>query len=162
MQDRSKLDYLIINKEQQQQTIDRVGLLLKEKLSLQQSLINKLAENTSNNEQLCLELLEIFDALESLIDYFKNNPKLTDRAVERLPKSLSTIQTKLLSILAKQQVVPIAVSNNEPDWQLYQIVDTQINPAVTAPVVTKVVRQGFKKGTQILRPVEAMVDKPPI
>jgi molecular chaperone GrpE len=162
MQDRSKLDYLIINKEQQQQTIDRVGLLLKEKLSLQQSLINKLAENTSNNEQLCLELLEIFDALESLIDYFKNNPKLTDRAVERLPKSLSTIQTKLLSTLAKQQVVPIAVSNNEPDWQLYQIVDTQINPAVTAPVVTKVVRQGFKKGTQILRPVEAMVDKPPI
>ncbi len=162
MQDRSNLDYLIISKEQQQQTIDRVGLLLKEKLSLQQSLINKLAENTSNNEQLCLELLEIFDALESLIDYFKNNPKLTDRSVERLPKSLSTIQTKLLSTLAKQQVAPIAVSNNEPDWQLYQIVDTQINPAVTTPVVTKVVRQGFKKGTQILRPVEVIVDKPPV
>jgi molecular chaperone GrpE len=162
MKNQPESDYLVISKEQQQQTIDRVGLLLKEKLSLQQSLINKAAANVSNNEQLFLELLEIFDALESLIDYFKNNRQLTERAIERLPKSLSTIQTKLLATLAKQQVELIKVIDTEPDWQLYQIVDTQINPIVTAPVVTKVVRQGFKNGAQLLRPVEVIIDKPPV
>jgi molecular chaperone GrpE len=160
MQDRSPVDYLLISQSQQQETIDRVGLLLKEKLSLQQSLINQLAENTANNEQLYLELLEIFDALESLIDYFKNNPQLTERTIARLPKSLSTIQSKLLSTLAKQQVELINTIDTYPDWSLYQIIDTQIDPSLTAPVVRKVVRQGFKKETKILRPVEVIVDKP--
>ncbi len=159
--DRLTADYLVISKEQQQQTIDRIGLLLREKLTLQQSLAERSTKNDATNERLFLELLEIFDALESLVDYFHTNPQLTERAIARIPKSIGTIQSKLLTTLAKQQVNKVELINTSPDWQLCQIVDTQIEPTATTPTITKVVRQGFTHGDNLLRPVEVIVQKPP-
>jgi molecular chaperone GrpE len=151
---------LVISQAQRQQTIEQIGLLLKEKLSLKQSLANRISENIASNEQLFLELLEIFDALESLGDYFKDNPQLTERAIERLPKSIGTIQSKFLTILARRQVSKIELTDLESNLDLCQIVDTQINSEVTTPVITKVVRQGFKIGDYLLRPVEVTIDAP--
>ena len=149
-----------ISRSQQQQTIEQVGLLLKERLSLQQALANRSTIATANNEQLFLELLEIFDALESLQDYFTTNRQLTERAIERIPKSIGTIQSKLLGILAKRHVEKIATGDLDSNLDSCQIVDTHINPAVTAPTITKVVRQGFKIGECLLRPVEVTIDTP--
>ncbi len=150
----------VITQEQQQQTIEQIGLLLKERLSLQQSLANRMTTTSASSEQLFLELLEIFDALESLNEYFTANRQLTERAIDRIPKSIGTIQSKLLGILAKRQVEKIATGDLASDSDLCQIVDTQINSAVTAPTITKVVRQGFTIGECLLRPVEVTIDTP--
>ncbi len=158
--DRSSSDNLIISRAIQQQTIDQIGSLLKERLSLQQSLADRAATHTSSNEQLFLEILEIFDTLESLIDYLQNNPQLTQKAIERIPKSLNTIQSKLLATLARRQVARIEITDPS-DLQFCQIVDTQIDPAVAAPIISKVVRQGFTIDERLLRPVEVIVQKPP-
>ena len=149
----------IITTEQREQAIAQIGTLLKERLSLQQSLANQSANNTSSNEQLFLELLEIFDTLESLIDYFNNNTQPTERAIDRLPKTLSTIQSKLLATLARQQVQIVEINDTAPEWQLYQVVDTQIDPTVTSQKVSKVVRQGFTINNRLLRPVEVIVSR---
>ena len=149
----------IITTEQREQAIAQIGTLLKERLSLQQSLANQSANNTSSNEQLFLELLEIFDTLESLIDYFNNNTQPTERAIDRLPKTLSTIQSKLLATLARQQVQIVEINDTDPQWQLYQVVDTQIDPTATTQKVSKVVRQGFTINNRLLRPVEVIVSR---
>ncbi len=159
-QKRPSEDYLAITKEQQQQAIEQIGCLLKERRSLQQSLAKQDVTNSTSNEQLFLELLEMFDTLESLIDYFENNQQLTERAIERLPKSLGTIQSKLLSILTRREVKMIEVEGTELKGDLYQVVDTQINPCLTTPVITKVVRQGFTINGNLLRPVEVTIDSP--
>ncbi len=150
----------VISQAQQQQTIEQIGVLLKERLSLQQALANRVTMNTASSEQLFLELLEIYDALESLHEYLAANRQLTARAIERLPKSIGTIQSKLLGILAKRQVEKIATANLESALDLCQIVDAQIDSAVTAPTITKVVRQGFKIGESLLRPVEVTIATP--
>jgi molecular chaperone GrpE len=160
-QDRSSSENFIISNVQRQQTIDQIGCLLKERLSLQQSLVDRVATNTSSNEQLFLEILEIFDTLESLIDYLQNNPQLTEKAIERIPKSLNTIQSKLLATLARRQVERVEITDPS-DLQFCQIVDAQIDPAVTVPIISKVVRQGFIIGERLLRPVEVIVQKPPV
>ena len=160
-QDRSSLDNLIISRAIQQQTIEQIGCLLKERLSLQQSLADRVATHTSSNEQLFLEILEIFDMLESSIDYLQNNPQLTEKAIERIPKSLNTIQRKLLAILARRQVEQVEITD-PLDLQFCQIVDTQIDPVVTVPTISKVVRQGFKIDERLLRPVEVIVQKAPV
>jgi molecular chaperone GrpE len=160
-QKQSSAHNLIISQEQQQQTIKQIGLLLKEKVSLQQSLVNQDTKNTADNEQLFLELLEIFDALESLINFFETHQELNGRAIKRLPKSLDTIQSKLLATLAKKQVKKIEVTSIESNIDLYQVVETQINPEVQIPRITKVIRQGFQIGEQLLRPVEVIIDRPP-
>lgn len=160
-QDRDQLpsDNFIISKAQQQQTIAQIGCLLKEKLSLQQSLANQTATHNASNEQLFLEILEIFDTLESLIDYLHNNPQLTEKAIERLPKSLNTIQTKLLATLARRQVERVEIIDPS-DLHSCQIVDAQIDITVTTTTISKVVRQGFTIGERLLRPVEVIVQKP--
>jgi molecular chaperone GrpE len=150
--------YLALDREQQQQTIDRLGSLLKERLVLQQSLAKQSAATTASNEQLFLELLELFDTLESLIDYFQNNNKLTERTLERLPKSLATIQSKLLATLSRRNVQKIELTDIAADSPLCQIIDAQINPQIATPTVTKVVRQGFKIGERLLRPVEIAIE----
>lgn len=160
MSERHLPDCFIISQSQQQQTIEQVGLLLKERLSLQQALANRASTMTANSEQLFLELLEIYDALESLNEYFAANPQLTERAIDRIPKSIGTIQSKLLGILAKRQVEKIATVDLESNLDSCQIVDTQVNSAVTAPTITKVVRQGFTIGECLLRPVEVTIDTP--
>ena len=159
-QDQSSSANFIISRAKQQQTIDQIGCLLKERLSLQQSLAERVATHTASNEQLFLEILEIFDTLESLIDYLHNHPQLTEKAIKRLPKSLTTIQTKLLATLARRQVEQIEITN-PADLQFCQIVDAQIDAAVTVPTISKVVRQGFTIGERLLRPVEVIVQKPP-
>jgi molecular chaperone GrpE len=158
--DRDSNDCFVISKQQQLEIIAQIGCLLKERRSLQQSLAKQIEVNNTNSEQLFLELLEIFDTLESLIEYFQTNHRLTERAIERLPKSLSTIQSKLLATLGRRQVKIIELTDTDLDPDLCQIVDTQINPDVTSPVVTKVVRQGFKIGDRLLRPVEVTIDSP--
>jgi molecular chaperone GrpE len=162
MSDRDRLssDYFTISQAQQQQAIEQIGYLLKERLSLQQSLANQVAKDTANNEQLFLELLEIFDTLESLRDYLQHNP-LSERTIERLPKSLKTIQTKLLSTLARRQVERIEITNTS-DFLQCQIVDTQIDAEVAIPTISKVVRQGFTISERLLRPVEVIISKPPV
>ena len=160
--DRSSSDSFIISKVQQQQTIDQIGCLLKERLSLQQSLSDRVATHTASNEQLFLEILELFDTLESLIDYLQNNPQLTQKAIERIPKSLNTIQSKLLATLARRQVERVEITDPSDDLQFCQIVDTQIDPAATAPTISKIVRQGFTIDKRLLRPVEVIVQKPPV
>jgi molecular chaperone GrpE len=161
MSDRDRLssDNFIISRAVQQQTIDQIGSLLKERLSLQQSLADRAATHISSNEQLFLEILEIFDTLESLIDYLQNNPQLTQKAIERIPKSLTTIQSKLLATLARRQVERVEITDPS-DLQFCQIVDTQIDPAASAPMISKVVRQGFTIDKRLLRPVEVIVHKP--
>jgi molecular chaperone GrpE (heat shock protein) len=52
-------------------------------------------------------------------------------------------------------------SNTESDVDLYKVVETQINPEVQTPRITKVIRQGFQFGEQLLRPVEVIIDRPP-
>ncbi len=160
-QKQSLAQHLIISREQQQQTIEQIRLLLKEKISLKQSLANQDTKNTADNEQLLLELLEIFDALESLINYFEGSQDLSQRAIERLPKSLNTIQNKLIKTLARKLVKKIEITNIQSDLDLYQVVDTQINPDIQSPKIAKVIRQGFKIGEHILRPVEVIIDQPP-
>ena len=159
--DRLPPKYFTISQAQQQQAIEEVGSLLKQRLSLQQSLATQVATDTANNEQLFLELLEIFDTLESLCDYLQNNPQLTARTIERLPKSLKTIQTKLLSTLARRQVERIEITNPS-DLHQCQIVDAQIDAEVEIATISKVVRQGFTIGERLLRPVEVIVSKPPV
>jgi molecular chaperone GrpE len=163
MSDRNRLssEHFTISKAQQQQAIEQVGTLLKQRLSLQQSLATQIATDTANNEQLFLELLEIFDTLESLCDHLHDNPQLTARTIERLPKSLKTIQTKLLSTLARRQVERIEITNPS-DLHQCQIVDTQIDAEVAIPRIAKVVRQGFTIGERLLRPVEVIVTKPTV
>jgi molecular chaperone GrpE len=153
-------DLLQITRAQQQQAIAQLGDLLKEKMALKQTLSIQQEQFQADNEQLFLDLLEVFDAIESLANYLQSNPELSPQAIARLPRSLGAVQSKLLSTLSRRDVKAIEFSGTEPDINICHVVDARVTDAVIAPTITKIVRQGFYSGDKLLRPIEVTIDKP--
>jgi molecular chaperone GrpE len=160
--DRSPTDEILlqITPAQQQQAMTEIGSLLKERVMLKQSLAIAQEKSAADAEQLLLELLEVFDAIESLINYLETNPQLSEKAIARLPKSVGSIRSKLLITLARRDVKPIEFTATQPDINVCQVLDARSTDEVTEPTITKIVRQGFNYGEKLLRPIEVTIDKP--
>ncbi len=150
-----------LNEAQKNKIQQEIGNLLKEKMSLKQSLKQKSEQSESEKEELFLELLEVFDALEFFLNYIEEHRDPSPKFFERLPKSIGTIQKKLLKILEKRQVKSIALLATKPDYTICQVVDREEREDLEEQTITKVVRQGFQVKSKILRPVEVITSKKP-
>ena len=157
----NQLSTLKLNEEQRNQLQDELKTLLKERMSLKQSLQQQGEKATAEKEELFLELLEVFDALESFLNYIEENPDPNPRFFKRFPKSLSTIQKKLLDILERRQVRPIEFKDTKPDYSICQVVDREEREDLEEQTITKVVREGFQVEDKILRPIEVITSKKP-
>ncbi|MEY3222958.1 MAG: hypothetical protein RLZZ203_1814, partial [Cyanobacteriota bacterium] len=87
--------------------VEKLGVLQKDNVALQQSLREQQTKTTAQTEDLFLELLEVADALEALLNYLENNPDPSPEFMERLPKSIGAVNRKFLSVLNKRQILPI-------------------------------------------------------
>ncbi|MEA5620751.1 nucleotide exchange factor GrpE [Cronbergia sp. UHCC 0137] len=145
-----------INLELRDSIEQKLGILLKENVSLQQSIREQKNQAIAQNEDLFLELLEVADALEALLNYLENNSDPSPEFIASLPKSISIVNRKFLSLLKKRQVLPIELESKEPDFNLCRVVDQEERSDVGDQTITKVVRKGFYWGEKILRPVEVI------
>ena len=103
------LKQLTLTSIQRDTLIREISQLLYENSKLTQNLNQQQLENQADQEKTLLEILEIFDALESLLNICdQNNPTL-----KRINKNLLTIQKKILNLLAKKDVSPIKLINNQ-------------------------------------------------
>ena len=152
-----------LNEAQRNKIQQEMGTLLKEKMSLKQSLKQHSDRAESEKEELFLELLEVFDALDFFLDYLAENPEPSPKLFKRLPKSIGTIKKKLLNILEKRQVKQLELDDNKPDYSVCQVVDRETREDLAEQTITKIVRQGFKVESKILRPIEIITsEKPPV
>jgi molecular chaperone GrpE len=156
-----QLSILKLSDEQRNQLQQELGILLKERMSLKQALQQQSEKATSEKEELFLELLEVFDALEFFLNYVAENPDPNPKFFKRLPKSLGSIQKKLLNILERRQVQPIDFQETKPDYSVCQVVDREERDDLEEQTITKVVRQGFRVENKILRPIEVITSKKP-
>ena len=148
--------FYLLSSEQRQELLTELGELLQEKTSLQQNLREQKAQEQASQEQLFLELLEVFDALEFLVNYLNTNNEPNSQFLKRLPKSLSNVQQKLLTILARRDVKPIDYQDSQPDYTLCQVVERELEPNLPENTITRIVHQGFTLGNEVLRPLEVI------
>lgn len=156
MTKKETINELRLSYEQHQQIQKELGTLLKKSGSFKQALHQKEEEFTSEKEQLFLELLEVFDAMESLLNYLEENPDPNPQFIKRLPKSLGTVQKKLLATLGRQRVNLIVFQESKPDFSFCQVVDREERNDLEEKTIVKVVRQGFCLGDKVLRPMEVI------
>ncbi|PNW65186.1 UNVERIFIED_CONTAM: nucleotide exchange factor GrpE [Euhalothece sp. KZN 001] len=148
-----------LNPQEHEKLVQELKQLLKEKFSLEQKIREQITKENAEKEQLFLELLELFDGLESLITYLQNNPEPNPRFIQRLPKSLGSLQKKLLTILKRRDVTIIEHSQPLPDYQFCQVVDRETRNDLEENTITKIVRQGFWSDQKVLRPLEVITSK---
>ena len=149
----------ILNLEERDRIKEELKTLYKERVLLQQSVREQQTQAASATEDLCLELLEVGDALEALLDYLTNNPNPSPEFLHRLPRSMGAVHRKFLSVLAKRQVLPIELVGTQPDFDLCRVVDREVRSDLPDQTITKVLRQGFHLGKKILRPTEVITCK---
>ena len=149
----------ILNLEERDRIKEKLETLYKERVLLQQSVREQQTQAASATEDLCLELLEVGDALEALLDYLTNNPNPSPEFLHRLPRSMGAVHRKFLSVLAKRQVLPIELVGTQPDFDLCRVVDREVRSDLPDQTITKVLRQGFHLGKKILRPTEVITSK---
>ena len=157
----NQLPTLKLSNEQRDRLQQELGTLLQEKMSLKQSLQQQGEQATAEKEELFLELLEVFDALEFFLNYIEENPDPSPKFFKRLPKSLGTVQKKLLNILELRQVQAIELQDAKPDYSICQVVDRESREDLEEQTITKIIRQGFRVEDKILRPVEVITSKKP-
>jgi molecular chaperone GrpE len=149
----------ILTLEERDRIKEELKTLYKEKVLLQQSVREQQTQTASATEDLCLELLEVGDALEALLDYLTNNPNPSPEFLQRLPRSMGAVHRKFLSVLAKRQVLPIELVGTQPDFDLCRVVDREVRADLPDQTITKVLRQGFHLGKKVLRPTEIITSK---
>ena len=149
----------LLNFEERDRIQTELKTLYKERVLLQQSVREQQTQAASATEELCLELLEVGDALEALLDYLTNNPNPSPEFIQRLPQSMGAVKRKFLSVLAKRQVVPIELEGTEPDFNLCRVVDREVRSDLPDRTITKVLRRGFRLGNKVLRPTEVITSK---
>ncbi len=149
-----------ISAEQRLIIQDELAALYQKRGILTQQIQEQKQQHQAQNEELFLEILEIFDSLEFLLNYLQDNPELTPEAIKRLPKSIQSIQKKLLLTLSKRKVKKIELTDEKPDFNFCQVIDQEIRDDIAEHSITKITRQGFDYDGKILRPVEVIVAKP--
>ena len=149
----------ILNLEERDRIKEELKTLYKERVLLQQSVREQQTQAASATEDLCLELLEVGDALEALLDYLTNNPNPSAEFLQRLPRSMGAVHRKFLSVLAKRQVLPIELVGTQPDFDLCRVVDREVRADLPDQTIIKVLRQGFHLGKKVLRPTEIITSK---
>jgi len=162
IKEKENQDNLNITLKQRDELLREIENLLKTKTKLQQTVKIQQQENEAKEEALYGELLDIFDSLEFLISYVDMNlqeENFNPKAFKRLPKFVSSMQEKLLTILSRREVEKIDFDGDIPNFSICQVVDREETNNIADGKVTKIVRQGFKIREKILRYVEVITAK---
>jgi molecular chaperone GrpE len=147
-----------LSPKQYQKLLDNLGGLLKNKFSLEQKIREQTSQTNAEKEELFLELLEVYDGLESLIAALEENPD-NPRLIKRLPKSLTSLQNKLLTTLKRRDVTLIEHSSSFPDYEVCEVVDREERNDLENNTITKIVRKGFFLKEKVLRYLEIITSQ---
>ena len=150
---------LRLSGEQREQLIQEIGSLLKVKYRLVQTLREQQQQANAESEELFLELIELFDALEFLHNYVSDNLESLQPSGQHLLNFIVSIESKLLNILQKREVQLIDFQDTHPDFRYCKVVDIEVRNDLENQTITKIIRRGFIMGDKILRPVEVIVSK---
>lgn len=155
----SKSQNFILTQANREKLIEKIGTLKKDNMLLKQSLREQETRSVASSEDLFLELLEVGDALETLLEYLANNSELTPEICQRLPRNIGAIHRKLLNVLKKRQISPIELDETQPDFDLCRVVEREVRSELADQTITKIVRRGFRNRETILRPAEVITSK---
>lgn len=103
---------------------------------------------------LFLELAGVLDAFENL---FKNlDPDTLDKSAKRAFKSVSAIQRKLTRLLEARGLEKLGFPDARAEVGLCKVVETRATEEAAEGTILAVVRNGYRRGEQILRPAEVI------
>ena len=130
----------------------------KEIVELKRKLAEEKQESFKKEQEILFDVFETIDAFDNLLENLKNkeNP---DISLKRTIKNIESIRRKILRILEKRGILKIEFPENKAVFGLCKIIDTQNIPELAEEAIIKVVKNGFRKEDEIIRPAEVITVK---
>jgi molecular chaperone GrpE (heat shock protein) len=111
-------------------------------------------EARENENDLFLELVGVLDAFENL---FNNLDRDTlDKSAKRAFKSVGAIQRKLTRLLETRGLEKLEFPDARAEVGLCKVVETRETEEAEEGTILAVVRNGYRRGEQVLRPAEVI------
>jgi len=111
-------------------------------------------EARENENDLFLELVGVLDAFENLFNNL--SPDTMDKTAKRALKSVGAIQRKLTRLLEARGLERLDLSDARAQVGLCKVVETRATEAAEEGTILAVVRNGYRRGEQVLRPAEVI------
>lgn len=141
---------------------------LREKLIVFQKQLMTLSGEVRSGKQQCqdeaealfLDLCDVLDAFENVFARLEEQESSLDASMQRTLKSFQAIHRKVLRILEERGVTPIELLDSKASMELCQVVETREDPDQEEGTVLATIRNGYRQGPKVLRPVEVVTVAP--
>ena len=150
----------IIDTELRDHLFQNISSLQKENAKLKQDIRNSRNDIEAEKDAFFLELLEVIDTLDNLTTSLENSLESLPESHQRLPRTIGSIQRKLLTTLQKRDVYPIIIPEKEAvDINLCRIIESENRDDLPERSLLKILKTGYKNGDKVLRSAEVIVTK---
>jgi molecular chaperone GrpE len=137
-----------------QQLRDKLVAFQRRAISLAAELEAHKRETQDKENDLFLELVGVLDAFENL---FNNLDQTTlDKSTKRAFKSVGAIQRKLRRLLQACGIEQLEFPEGRAEVGRCKVIETQMTDQAEEGSILAVVRTGYRRGEQILRPAEVI------
>lgn len=128
--------------------------LQKAAISLTGELQSREREARENENDLFVELVGVLDAFENLFNNLDGDA--LGKSAKRAFKSVGAIQRKLTRLLEARGVEKLEFRNARAEVGLCKVVETRETEEAEEGTILAVVRNGYRRGEQVLRPAEVI------
>ena len=125
-------------------------------LNLSQELRSQQQEFQDSEQAFLLELMRVLDAFENIFHTLAEKEATFEKSVRRGLKSFHGIQRQILRILQQRGVEKIELLDGKAVIGLCQVVETRSVDGLEEGEIIAIVRNGYRRGERVLRPVEVI------
>lgn len=110
-------------------------------------------------KDISLNIIDIIDSCEDIDEWVINNQYNEVDEAKKTNSRYKTIQKKLLALLKKQGVTKIEFPDNRLIVGLCEVVETEADSNRKNDEIISVIRNGYIRGKELIRPAQLIVVK---
>lgn len=130
----------------------------KEIVELKQKLAEEKQRSFRKEQEILFELFETIDAFDIILENLRKKD-IQDVSWKRTVKNIESISRKILRILEKREISIIEFPKSKAVFGMCKIIDTRNIPELAEETIVKIVKKGFRKGDEVIRPAEVITVK---
>ncbi|MCH8903988.1 MAG: nucleotide exchange factor GrpE [Bacteroidetes bacterium] len=132
---------------------------LTEILDMRGALKQKDLEYHDMMKKFFLSIIDVLDSFERKEENLKEKYLDKIEGVEKIIKSYSSIQKKLVNILASHAITKLDFPENKLIVGFSRVVETAPDSKLPADTIISIVRNGYVRGSEVIREAELIIVK---
>lgn len=138
---------------------EKLIFIQREKLTSLHEFTARVRALEQREDKVLGEFIDLLDSIENLIHPFQNKKNRAGASLVALLKSVERVRKKCLRLLEGHGVTPIDFPDGRAVVGLSKVVESEPRAALSPGTILTVVRTGYRRGENVLRPAELITSR---